>query len=132
MRKRGLIVILAGINLLLLGAIVFTVYTPPSAMAQAVGARRGEYLLFSARVEANNDAIYMLDAGNRKLHIFRSFFPRDVLATTVGYVTTRDITRDFAGPAGRGDRVAPGQQQLAPGIIPQGAVPQQPPAGAQP
>jgi hypothetical protein len=133
MRKRGLIVLLAGVNLLLLGAVVFTVYTPPSALAQAVGARRGEFLLLSARAESTNDAIYMIDAGARKVHVFRSIFPRLNNATDVGWVSTRDLTRDFAGPAGPGAGAAPGGAgQPVPGQQPGGAGVLPLPGGQQP
>jgi len=118
MNKRGVIVLLIGVNVLLLAAVTFTVYTPPSALAQAVGARRDEYLLFSARAEVLNDAIYMLDAANHKLHVFRSAFPRNPVtgATTIGYFSTRDLARDFAPPPAGG----------------QGAPAAQPKQGAQP
>jgi hypothetical protein len=118
MNKRGMIILLIGVNVLLLAAITFTVYTPPSAFAQAMGGRHGEYLLFSARAEVLNDAIYMLDAANHKLHVFRSAFPRNPAtgATSVAYFSTRDLARDFAA--------APGAVQPAPGAQPnQGAQP---------
>lgn len=120
MNKRSVILLLIGVNVMLLAAIGFTVYTPPSAYAQAAGARRGEYLLLGARAEVLNDAVYMLDAGNRKLHVFRLAFPRNAItgATSVGLAGTRDLSRDFGGQA-------PVQQGPGPG----GAIP---PAGQQP
>ena len=91
MNKRCLILLLSAMNLLLLGALALSVYTPPSALAQAAGARRGEYLLFGARADVTNDAIYLLDAGNKKLHLFRSAYPREPVtgATAVAYVRLR-------------------------------------------
>jgi len=99
MNKRGLIVLLVGLNALLLAAIAFTVYTPPSALAQMVGARAGNYLIFGARADVNNDAIYLLDAPNKMIHVFRSTLPRNPVngATTLRYMSTRSLVRDFAG-----------------------------------
>lgn len=72
MTRRAWIVLLAGVNVMLLAAIVLTVYTPPSALMQAVAARRGEYLTVSGRGEVSNDALYLIDAGAHKIHIFRT------------------------------------------------------------
>jgi hypothetical protein len=116
MHKRGLIFLLIGVNVMLAAAIMFTLHTPPSALAQAVGARRGEYLLFSARADVTNDAIYLLDAGNKKIYVFRSAFPRNPVtgATAVAHVSTRDISRDFVGQPPAGGQGQPGQPPLVP------------------
>ncbi len=122
MTKRGLIILLAGVNLFLLAAIVFTAYTPPSALAQAVGARRGEYLLLAGRGDVANDAIYLIDSGGKKLHVFRSLVPRAANgATDVGHAFTYDLMRDFVGPPGGGaapGQALPNQQPLNPLIPP--------------
>ncbi len=103
MSKRVLVVLLVGVNVLLLAALILTVFSPPRAMAQAAAAaaRRGETMLFSARAEVGNDAVYLLDSGARQLHVFRTTFPRvGGQPTRVRYVTSRDLSRDFAAQPG--------------------------------
>src|SRR5437763_413509 len=93
MNKRSLILLLIGVNLFLLGVLALSVYTPPSALAQTVGARPGSYLLFAGRADVTNDAMYLLDAGTKKLHVFRSAYPRSPVngMTAVAYASTRDL-----------------------------------------
>lgn len=101
MTKRSLLVLLVGLNLGLLVALVSRVYTPDSAYAQAVGARPGNYMLVAGRAEVGNDAVYLIDAANRQLHIFRSTYPRPAGAPVqIFHVGTRDLARDFAPAAG--------------------------------
>lgn len=104
MNKRVLIALLIGLNVFLLLALVFAAYQPPSAFAQAVGARRGEYLLFSTTAEVGSDAVYLLDAGTRQIHWFRSTYPHPAgTPIAVAYRGSRDLARDFAAgaPGGR-------------------------------
>lgn len=104
MTRRGLLVLLVGLNLGLLVALVSRVYTPDSAYAQAAGARPGSYMLVAGRAEVGNDAVYLIDAANRQLHIFRSTYPRPAGAPVqIFHVGSRDLARDFAA-AGAGDR----------------------------
>lgn len=137
MTRRAWIVLLAGVNVALLAAIVLTVYTPPSALAQAVAARRGEYLLVSGRAEVSNDALFLVDAGGRKLHIFRTAIRQsNVEPAVMVYTGGRDLAQDFKGgmPVARpavGQAEPNPAVQLAPG--PQNQSGAQPnPAGAMP
>lgn len=98
MSKRTLLVLLVGLNLVLFGAMILSVYSPPAAYAQAPG-RSGDYLLVAGRVQADYDAVYLFDLRNRLLHVFRAVpgTPINVVA-----VDTRELARDFRRPEGRG------------------------------
>jgi hypothetical protein len=102
MTRQAVLVLLVGLNLLLLGAIVLSVYTPPAAYGQAAAGRAGDYLLVSGRIAPNHNAVYLFDLRNRLLHVFRASQgqPLTILPTD-----TRDLSRDFR-PAG-----APGERQ---------------------
>jgi hypothetical protein len=91
MSKRSVLVLLVGLNLVLLGALILSVYSPPAAYAQAPG-RSGDYLLVSGRVQAAYDAVYLFDLRNRLLHVFRAGPGQPI---NVFPVDTRDLSRDF-------------------------------------
>jgi len=95
MSKRGVIVLLVGVNLALLAGLILITYTPSPAMAQAV-TRSGEYILVAAEAQLDNDVIYLLDLGTRQLHAFRGELP--VMAEQpirVRWYHSRDLARDF-------------------------------------
>lgn len=95
MSKRVLIVILVGLNLVLLSGVVLTAYSPPAAMAQAVG-RGGEYILIAAEAELASDAVYLIDLRLKQMYAFRSTFPRMAgEPTRVALLAQRDLARDF-------------------------------------
>lgn len=95
MTRRVVIVMLVGINLVLLAVLVLSAYSPPQAMAQSVG-RGGEFILVSAAAQVENDAIYLIDIRNRRLHAFRSTFPHvRGQPTRVALLHSRDLARDF-------------------------------------
>ncbi|MGB9626924.1 MAG: hypothetical protein ACPMAQ_18885, partial [Phycisphaerae bacterium] len=60
MSRQSVLVLLVGLNLLLLGAIILSLYTPPAALAQAPG-RSADYLLVSGRIQIEHDAVYLFD-----------------------------------------------------------------------
>jgi hypothetical protein len=100
MNRRTIMVLLAGLNGLLAAALLLSSYSPSAAYAQLEG-RPGEYMLISARAAPDNDVVFMLDTASRQLHAFRTTYPRMAgQPIMVGHVHTRDLTQDFAGPAG--------------------------------
>jgi hypothetical protein len=102
MSKRAVIVLLAGFNVLLLAALVLTTFSPPTAFGQAAAAaKRGEVMLMSARTDVGTDAVWLVDAGNKQLRVFRPNLPRmGGQPTIVRPVAIRDMTRDFPNNAG--------------------------------
>ncbi len=91
MSRQSVLVLLVGLNLLLLGAIILSVYTPPAALAQAPG-RSADYLLVSGRIQVEHDAVYLFDLRNRLLHVFRAVPGQPI---NVIPVDTRELARDF-------------------------------------
>jgi hypothetical protein len=95
MTRRVLIVLLAGLNLLLLAGLVFTVYSPPLAFAQAPP-RPGDYLMFAAQTEPQNDVLYLIDSHARRMYAFRTTYPRmPGTPARFGLFAQRDLTADF-------------------------------------
>jgi hypothetical protein len=95
MTKRVLIVLLAGLNLVLLVGFLSRAFSPQPAWAQ--GAARGhDYALIAGRLAQGNDALYMIDGSARRMHVFRTNFPRVVgTPTRVALIGSRDLARDF-------------------------------------
>lgn len=100
MHKSALIILLVGVNLFLLSCLILTAYTPPAAMAQEVAESKDGFILFSAEAERQNEAVYLLDTRNHRLHAFRTNFPRVVGGPTmIAWLSGRDLMRDFRLPA---------------------------------
>lgn len=89
--KRALIVALAGLNLLLLAALVFSTYSPPAAYAQRMGAS-SNFVAVTAEADTDYDVLYLIDLGERKLHCFA---PTRDRTGDVQYKGSRDLHRDF-------------------------------------
>lgn len=105
MNKRVLLVFLVGVNVLLLAVLLLNAYQPASAYAQATGARRGDYVLFSAQAEVGNEAVYLLDGATRQLHVFRSNYPHAAgTPFQIRYLGPRNLANDFGAAAGPGGR----------------------------
>lgn len=94
MSRHAVLVLLVGLNLLLLAALILSVYSPPPAYAQAA-ARSGDYILLSGRIQASHDAVYLFDLRNRLLHTFRATPGQP---TRIAPADTRELMRDFRGP----------------------------------
>ena len=95
MLRDATIVLLVGLNLALLAALVLSVYEPPAAMAQEAVGDSG-FILISAEAELDNEATYLLDVRNNRLHAFRTTFPHLAgQAVAVGHVAFRDLKADF-------------------------------------
>ena len=69
MNKRTCIVLLVGVNLLLLAALVFSVFPGPTAYAQRVGTS-GNFMIVSGEIQNGYDALYLFDVAERKMHAF--------------------------------------------------------------
>ncbi len=91
MSRHTIIVVLVGINLIFLAGIVLSVTSPSAAMAQRVGGA-GNYMIVAAEVMDGNDAVYVFDLPERRLHAFtvkKGTPPRIELRDT------RDLSQDF-------------------------------------
>lgn len=96
MSKRALIVVLTALNIFLAAFLVFSTYSPPAAMAQEA-ARRGNFIMVAAEAELNNDAVYLVDVRNHRMHVFRTNFPRIAgQPTVVRPIGMRDLRADLA------------------------------------
>jgi hypothetical protein len=92
-RKRSIIVILAGLNLLLLGLLVAGTYSLPAAMAQS-GGRSGDFVNVTAKAKGQNyDVVYLLDVPAQKLH---AFYPANLQQRQYGYGQSVDLAAEFA------------------------------------
>ncbi|UCD28836.1 MAG: hypothetical protein JSV03_17460 [Planctomycetota bacterium] len=96
MSKQTLIMLLIGVNFFLLACLLLTAYSPPLALAQDIEQLGNNYLLITAEAETFNDAVYLLDLQNDRLHVFRTNFP--YLAgqpVVIRWLGSRDLKRDF-------------------------------------
>ncbi|MBX3396263.1 MAG: hypothetical protein KF841_12945 [Phycisphaerae bacterium] len=94
MSKRGLIVLLVGLNLTLAAALILTGWQPPAAMAQAAPLGQN-YSIVAGEVRNGMDGLYVLDLALRRLHVF---IPnRDQNNRRLFHVGFRDLQRDFRG-----------------------------------
>jgi hypothetical protein len=90
--RKGLIVALVGINVVLLLALVLG-YAAPPAKAQVIGGGT-DYLLVTGKSTGGTvDAVYVIDLGKRKLGAWKF----DVNSKRLLQYTkaTRDLKRDF-------------------------------------
>ncbi len=95
MHKDAWLVFLVGLNLTLLAALLLSVYEPPAAFAQEAGNDSG-FILVSAEAELDNEATYLLDVRNNRLHAFRTTFPHlPGQPVAVGHVAYRELRADF-------------------------------------
>ena len=96
MRKQSLIILLVGLNLCLLTCLLLVHYTPPQALAQEVAQAGNRYILITAEVETFNDAIYLLDTKDDRLHVFRTNHPHlPGNKVVIRWLNTRDLRLDF-------------------------------------
>ena len=87
--KKTLIVTLACVNVALLGALVLGTATP-TADAQVFGGGR-DYLMLTANIGTDNDAVYIIDLATRRMLTWRYDRTNKRLAPFRG----RDLTNDF-------------------------------------
>ena len=91
--KRGIIAALVGLNLVLLAAILLSVWSPPAAYAQRMGGS-GQFIAVTCEADEAHDVLYLVDLPNRTLH---AFMPTRQQDGKVQYIGSRDLERDFEG-----------------------------------
>lgn len=95
MTKRVLVVLLGGLNLFLLAALVFSVYTPTAAFGQ-IAARASDYIMVTTEVEPSNDVVYLVDSHAKRMYAFRTTYPRmPGSPARFTLLAQRDLTADF-------------------------------------
>ncbi len=90
MRKTLLLAALVAINVLLLAGLVARSSSPKLALAQPTGLSQN-YLIVTAEVRDQYDAVYLLDVRSRRLHAF--WF--DLARKQYQYAGFRDLEQDF-------------------------------------
>lgn len=96
MSKRVAIIALAGVNAVLLWCLLSSATSGPQALAQEAGAAQGEFIVIAARAKQNQDALYLLDVENQRLHAFRTQSLRSFAGPTRLILSdSRDLKRDF-------------------------------------
>ncbi len=91
MSKRSVISALIGVNLFLLSALLMSSFSPPAAMAQRVGAS-SNFVAVTSQSDTDYDVLFLLDLGERRLHLFK---PNRDRSGDIGYVGARDLAQDF-------------------------------------
>lgn len=90
-RGKTCVVLLAGLNLLLLGLLILNSFGLPAARAQSGGGRPGDFSVVTAKAGGQSyDVVYILDRPARRLH---ALYP-----TPRGGFTSaqfRDLKADF-------------------------------------
>lgn len=90
--KPCVIVLLAGLNLLLLAALLLSASTPPKAFAQARG-KMGEFVAVTAKASARSyDVLYVLDSREQLLY---AFYSTRGAAGQLTWSAPRDLRKDF-------------------------------------
>ncbi len=90
--RRSGIVLLAGLNLFLLGLLIAGTYSPNAAFAQA-GGRSGGFLTVTAKAAGQSyDVLYVLDVPGKKMH---AFYPKRGQGRKYAYGKFRDLKADF-------------------------------------
>ncbi len=89
--KRSIVVALAGINLFLLIALVLGSYSLPKALAQRAGAA-SNFVAVTAKADADLDALFLIDLGNRTMHCF---LPSRDRSGNVEPKGSRNLEQDF-------------------------------------
>ena len=90
--KHCAIVLLAGLNLLLLAALLLSVSSPPKAFAQSRG-KTGEFVAVTAKASARSyDVLYAVDSSEQLLY---AFYPKRAAAGQLAWSAPRDLRKDF-------------------------------------
>lgn len=93
--KRALVVALAGLNLLLLAALVLSSYSPPQAMAQR-GGRPGDFLMATVQIHEDYDALALINVPVGSLDVFMPQATKaGIKLVWTGEQNTRNLNRDF-------------------------------------
>jgi hypothetical protein len=86
--------LLVCLNLLLLTGLFLISAPPATAYAQATGLA-GNYMMVSAQVQSNYDALYVVDMRRRTMHVFLI----DRGTKQLEYADYRELERDFRNNA---------------------------------
>ena len=90
--KPCVIVLLAGLNLLLLAALLLGTSSLPQAFAQARG-KAGEFVAVTAKAPARSyDVLYVLDSSEQLLY---AFYPTRMAGGQLTWSPPRDLRKDF-------------------------------------
>ncbi len=94
MNKRGMVVLLVGVNLLLLASLIIlnTGTTPAYGQAAPLGQN---FAMVTGQVRRGMDGLYVLDLATRRLHLFLP--NRDQINRRSLYIGYRDLQKDFRG-----------------------------------
>jgi hypothetical protein len=90
MTKTAGVTLLVCVNLLLLTGIVVFGIPPKAASAQPTGLA-GNYAIVAGQIQAQFDALYLMDLRDRTLHIF--YFMKG--SNELRWAGYRDLERDF-------------------------------------
>ncbi len=90
--KRSWIVFLAGVNIVLFAALVFSAASPAAAIAQVAPGRPGDFMIATGSVTSQEDAVYIIDSPGRLLHCF---MPVGDGAGQLRHAQTRSLMNDF-------------------------------------
>lgn len=92
LRKRSVIALLVGVNLFLLGLLIASSYSLPTAFAQGRGAP-GDFISVVATPSSQSyDVIYLLDTRSERLH---AIYPSNLQKRNYGYGGSIDLKKDF-------------------------------------
>lgn len=90
--RRSWIVLLAGVNLFLLGVLLAGSYSPTTAFGQTK-ARPGDFAMVTAKAQGwSYDVVYVVDKANRRLH---AYYPTNPQLNNYAYGGSRDLAQDF-------------------------------------
>ena len=90
--KRTFIVALAGVNLFLLAALIFSTVSPPAAHAQMVTGRAGDFVMATCQASQDFDVLYIIDRPARILHCYAPLRDR---SGQVAYVGSLSLANEF-------------------------------------
>lgn len=98
MSKRGTIILLTGVNVLLITVLVLMTYRPPEAMAAAGAGSVADpaYIVVSAEADVQHDVVYVIDTRRHRLHAFGAeWLAAPGRPVALRWYHSRDLTRDF-------------------------------------
>ncbi len=92
MSKRSIVTLLVGVNVVLLTLMIVTAWNLPEARAQAAPLA-SNYLMVSAEINNDHDALYVLDLAARVMYVFEI----DRTSRQIVLIDGRDLKQDFRG-----------------------------------
>ena len=92
MNRRGIIILLAGANFLLLITLILASWRLPAAHAQGVPLG-SSYLMVAGEIRNGSDALYVIDLANRRMHVLVPNLDRN--ARRLVHRDYRSLEQDF-------------------------------------